>query len=182
MPSRKQLLADDHLKNHRLTIKSNILGPQRLSIEYQHRTIPVEIPPANLNLGRPLFSFGIDDEQTVVGSVDAPLGVLYRNNLYLATIQPEIIPARKRLMIRSKHVHFGNLVLGGTTLPISCTLWLGLVSTDFKLCNDSGRHMAIWKRSYTRTRILVTANVSAELFCAILGLVLYTEIEKDFSC
>ncbi|EMI47371.1 hypothetical protein RRSWK_00102 [Rhodopirellula sp. SWK7] len=59
---------------------------------------------------------------------------------------------------------------------------MGLIGTDFALRDTSGRHLAFWKRWNTRTKILISANASRELFDAILGLVLYTEVEKVSTC
>ena len=169
------------MDNQRLTVISSILGPQRLSIEFPDRIVPVQMRPSRVGRGEPLFSFTIDENRVVTGSINAPLGLLHRNERQIATIHHDFIPTRKRLMFRAKSVSVGSLLYESQNLPISCTLWMGLVGTDFVLRDTDGRRIAFWKRWNTRTRILISANVSSELSDAILGLVLYTEVEKDTS-
>ena len=171
----------DLLKHQRLTVASSILGPQRLLIELAHGTIPVQMTPSFAGPGKALFAFEIDGNH-VLGLIDPPVGILHRNDKQFATIQPNHIPTRKRLAFRTNSLIVGHLNYGSQQLPLSCTLWMGLVGTDFLLRDTNGRHLAFWKRWNTRTRVLISSNLSREFCDAILGMVLYLEVDKDISC
>ncbi|PAY15319.1 hypothetical protein CKO51_32440 [Rhodopirellula sp. SM50] len=137
--------------------------------------------PQFIGPGEPLFAFEIDGNY-VVGSVVAPIGIVHRNEQEIATIKPTELPARKRLAFRAKSLVIGHLNYAKQQFPLSCTLWMGLIGTDFTLRDTSGRRLAFWKRWNTQTKILISANASRELFDVILGLVLYTEVEKVSTC
>ena len=77
----------DHLSAHRLTIVSSITGPQRFSIELPCKTIPVQMQPRSTGLGESLFAFEIDNNY-VVGSMVSPIGIVQRNEIEIATIEP----------------------------------------------------------------------------------------------
>ena len=171
----------DHLSSRQITIVSNILGPQRLTVELPFTTIPVKTTPNVTGPGESLFAFKIDGN-SVVGSIVETIGIVHRNGIEIATIEPVRVPTSKRLAFRTQSVIVGCLNYSDKKFPMSCTLWMGLIGTDFTLQDVTGRRIASWSRWSTRTKLLISANVSDELFQVILGLVVYTEVEKGSSC
>ena len=171
----------DHLCSRQITIVSNILGPQRLTVELPFTTIPVKTTPNVTGPSESLFAFKIDGN-SVVGSIVETIGIVHRNGIEIATIEPVHVPTRKRLAFRTQSVIVGCLNYSDEKFPMSCTLWMGLIGTAFTLQDVAGRRIASWSRWRTRTKLLISANVSDELFHVILGLVLYTEVEKGSSC
>lgn len=168
--------------SHRLTVISSILGPQRLSIVLPDRIVPVQMRASRIGPGQPLFSFATDGAYVVTGSRCAPWGLLYRGECQIATLQPYFISTRKRLTFCSQSIKVFELNYESQSFPISCSLWMGFVGTNFTLRAPNGRHLAFWKRRNAKTRILISASVPSELCDVIIGAVLYTEVEKNASC
>lgn len=170
------------MENKRLTIVASIIGPQRFSIHFQGQVVSVKMNASSVGVVNPLFSFTTLEGCIVTGAMNGPRGILYRNERQIATIEPEDISTRQRLKPRAKSVSIGWLCFGSHHLPITCSLWMGLIGTDFVIRDLDKKHLAFWKRWNTRTRLLISANVCTELADAIVGTVLYTEIDKGLSC
>ncbi|MEM7477586.1 MAG: hypothetical protein AAF483_21575 [Planctomycetota bacterium] len=164
----------------RFKIVLTVLGTPRFCIETPSLTLPVKSRPPSTGRGEGLFSFEIAGN-LIACSIDAGVGVLQRNGLEFATIVSAAVPARKRLAFRAKSLHLGNLNFANQQFPLSCTLWMGLVGTRFILRDPNSRHLAYWNRSSRRSNVVISAKASSELRDAILGLVLYTEVQKDGS-
>lgn len=179
---RSRSVLEDFLENKRLTIVASVLGPQRFSIRYPGQVVSVQMNASSVEVVDPLFSFRTPEGCVVTGAMNGPLGIMHRNERRIATIEPDDVPTRKRLMLRARSVKIGTLCYGEHPLPISCSLWMGVIGTDFVIRNTDQKHIAVWKRWGARTRLLISANVPPELADAIIGTVLYTEIDKDISC
>lgn len=115
------------------------------------------------------------------GYIRGTQGILHLNDVEIATIVPNLVPTKTRMRFRAPAVRFGTLTFGAQNLPLSCTLWLGLFGTDFVLHDSLGKRLAVWRHRGYRTRVLVSRRAGNLLAKAIVGLVIYTVVEKDSS-